>query len=158
MVELVLVKKLLRAILFIALVIIYSVMYFEPALKIYDKKSTTISQKREYINQPEPPILVLCPDPPFKKSFFEQFGKKKIMGAHKFFWSLYNHWQMLENYNHTALDIYTNMSYQLGLDWNISLPTIEQYVLYVCYLQQNEVSNFHFGLKILSQFFLSISG
>ena len=121
MVELVQVKTVLRAILFIGLFIIYSVMYMEPALKTFGKKSTTISQKRENISQPESPVLVFCPDPPFKKSFFKQFGENKIVGAERYFWSVDVHWKMLENYNSTAMDVYMNMSYQLGLDWNISI-------------------------------------
>ena len=120
MVGLVHIKKALRGILFTALLIVYYVMYFEPAIKQYDKKDKTIAQKRENIAQPESPVLVLCPDPPFKKSFFEQFSEKKDPGAEKFFWVLSDHWQMVENYNSTAMDVYMNMSYQLGLDWNIS--------------------------------------
>ena len=37
---------------------------------------------------------------------------------------------MLENYNSTAMDVYMNMSYQLGVDWNIVVPKLEKYVLY----------------------------
>ena len=135
MVELVHVKTVSRAILFTSLLIVYSVIYMEPALQTYGKKSTTISQKRENINQPEPPVLVLCPDPPFKKSFFKQFGKNNTMAANRYFWSHYVHWQMLENYNYMAMDVYMNMSYQLGLDWNISLPSYAKYV-FVCYLSK----------------------
>ena len=122
MVGLVHVKKALRAILFTALLIVYSLMYMEPALSQYGKKDKTIAQKRENIAQPESPVLALCPDPPFKKSFFKQFGENKIVGAERYFWSVDVHWKMLENYNFTAMDIYMNMSYQLGTDWNISLP------------------------------------
>ena len=130
MVELMHVKTVLRVILFTGLLIVYSVMYMEPALKTYGRKSTTISQKSEILNltQLDLPVLVLCPDPPFKKSFFKQFGKNKTIGAERFFWSWSSHWQMLENYNFTAMDAYMNMSYQLGLDWNISLPKFKKYV------------------------------
>ena len=127
MVESVNVKKALRAILFTSLLIAYSVMYLEPALNQYGKKDKTIAQKREDVTQPEPPVLVLCPHPPFKKSFFEQFKKNKHPGAEKFFWAVSSHWLMVENYPSTAMDLYMNMSYQLGLDWNISLPNLEKY-------------------------------
>ena len=129
MVELVHVKTVLRAMLFIGLLIIYSVMYMEPALKTFGKKSTTISQKREKISQLESPVIVFCPDPPFKKSFFKQFGKNKSMGVEKYFWSFDVHWPMVENYYSTAMDVYMNMSYQLGLDWNISVPHYENKTL-----------------------------
>ena len=122
MVGLVHVKKALRAILFTALLIVYSIMYMEPALKQYHKKDKTIAQKRENIAHPESPVLVLCPDPPFKASFFEQFGENKTPGSEKYFWVAPAHWQTVENYTSTAMDVYMNMSYQLGSDWNISLP------------------------------------
>ena len=51
----------------------------------------------------------------------KQFGENKIVGAERYFWSVDVHWKMLENYNSTAMDVYMNMSYQLGLDWNISI-------------------------------------
>ena len=121
MVELVHVKTVLRSVLFTVLLIVYSVMYMEPALRLYGKKDKTVAQKREIITHRESPVLVLCPDPPFKKSFFKQFGKKKNLGAERYFWSFDIHMQMLENYNSSAMDVYMNMSYQLGLDWNISI-------------------------------------
>ena len=141
MVELAHVKTALRAILFTGLLIVYSVTYMEPAVKQFAKKSKTITQKSEEITQPESPVLVLCPDPPFKKSFFKQFGKKKLMGAERYFWDLPVHWQMLENYNSTAMDVYMKMSYQLGIDWNISIPTKEKYVLYDTFreVMKNEI-------------------
>ena len=90
-------------------------MYMEPAVKQFAKKSKTITQKSEEITQPESPVLLLCPDPPFKKSFFKQFGKNKAMGADRYFWHVPDvHLQMLENYNSTAMDVYMKMSYQLG--------------------------------------------
>ena len=125
MVQLVHVKKALRAILFTALLIAYSVMYLEPALNQYSKKDKTIAQKRENIAHPESPVLVLCPDPPFKASFFQQFGENKTPGSEKYFWVASPHWKTVENYTSTgstAMDIYMNMSYHLGTDWNISLP------------------------------------
>ena len=88
MVELVHVKTALRAVLFTVLLIVYSVMYMEPALRLYGKMDKTISQKREIITQPESPVLVLCPEPPFKKSFFkQQFGENKYKtdGMERFF-------------------------------------------------------------------------
>ena len=130
MVELVHVKTVLRVILFTSLLIVYSVTYMAPAVKQFAQKSKTITQKSEEITQPELPVLVLCPDPPFKKSFFNQFDKDKRLGVEKYFWTFDVHWKMLENYNFTAMDVYMNMSYQLGLDWNIIIPKLEKYVLY----------------------------
>ena len=135
MIEVVHVKTALRGILFTALLIVYYIMYMEPALEQYEKKSKTIAQKRENIAHQESPVLVLCPGPPFKKSFFEQFGEKKGPGAENFFWVGSPHWIMVENYNSTAMDVYMNMSYQLGEDWNISLLTFDRYafIMFVYY-------------------------
>ena len=158
MVKLVHVKKALRASLFTALLIAYSVMYLEPALNQYSKKDKTIAQKRENIAQPESPVLVLCPDPPFKKSFFEQFSEKKGPGAENFFWVSSAHWQMVENYNSTAMDVYMNMSYQLGSDWNISLITYDRYafimVCLLCIKHLFKIRHLHplLGLTILAQY------
>ena len=143
MVKLARLKKALRAILFTALLIAYSVMYLEPAIKQYHKKDKTIAQKRENIAHPESPVLVLCPDPPFKASFFEQFGLKKNPGAEQYFWVTYLHWPMVENHTSTAMDMYMNMSYQLGKDWNISLfgryalllYSLVTYFIFKCYLK-----------------------
>ena len=66
MVELVHVKTVLRVILFTSLLIVYSVTYMAPAVKQFAQKSKTITQKSEEITQPELPVLVFCPDPPFK--------------------------------------------------------------------------------------------
>ena len=129
MVELVHVKTVLRSVLFTVLLIVYSVMYMEPALRLYGKKDKTVAQKREIITHRESPVLVLCPDPPFKKSFFKQFGKNKSMGVEKYFWSFNVHRPMVEHYYSTAMDVYMNMSYQLGLEWNISVPHYENKTL-----------------------------
>ena len=137
MVELVHAKTALRAIIFIALLIVYSIMYLEPAITQYHKKDKTIAQKRENISQPESPVLVLCPDPPFKKSFFKQFGEKKSPGVENYFWIVSAHWHMVANHHSTALDIYANMSYQLGTDWNISLfsrSSFERYTFITLYV------------------------
>ena len=126
MVELVHVNTALRAIIFTALLIVYTVMYLKPALNQYAKNDKTIAQKRENITQPESPVLVLCPDPPFKKSYFRQFDKNKTIGAERFFWVNSPSWKMVEKYNSTAMNIYMNMSYQLGVDWDINLSYVNQ--------------------------------
>ena len=129
MVELVHVKTALRGILFSALLIVYSLMYMEPALSQYGKKDKTIAQKHEDVTHPESPVLVLCPDPPFKKSYFKQFGNNKTVGAERYFWiQRPTRRKIVENDPSTAMDIYMNMSYQLGSDWNISLYNMEKYV------------------------------
>ena len=122
MVERGLVKNFLKASFFGILIIAYSFWYMEPALKQYLKRSKTIAQSREINDKPqEPPVLIVCPYPPFKASFFKDHGMGKSTGAEKYFWKLEIHWKMFQNSSQTAMDIYMNMSYKLGIDWHINL-------------------------------------
>ena len=122
MVERGLVKNILRATFFGILIIAYIFLYMEPALKQYLKRSKTIAQSREINDKPqEPPVLIVCPYPPFKASFFKDHGMGKSTGAEKYFWKLEIHWKMFQNSSQTAMDIYMNMSYKLGMDWHIHL-------------------------------------
>ena len=66
-----LIKQVLRAILFIILMIMFYFMYMKKAMEQFNKKSTTVAQETKYEEELEPPILVVCPDPPLKRSFFE---------------------------------------------------------------------------------------
>ena len=117
MVERGLVKNILRATFFGILIIAYIFLYMEPALKQYLKRSKTIAQSREINDKPQkPPVLILCPYPPFKTSFFHDHGMNKSIGAEKYFWKLPQHWETFKNSSHTAMDIYMNMSYKLGMD------------------------------------------
>ena len=93
----------------------------EQALEQYGKKSTTIGQMRQNITKFKSPIYVACVDPPFKASFFRNNGVNETSGAAKYFW-MQNYWKkLLENTTYSALDIYMNMTYQLGSDWNINM-------------------------------------
>ena len=75
MVERDLIKNILRASFFAVLMIAYCFFYMAPVLKQYFKGSKTIAYTRESNNQPQPPpVLILCPYPPSKTSFFEHHG------------------------------------------------------------------------------------
>ena len=120
MVERGLVKNILRATLFGILMIAYCFLYMEPALKQYSRKIRTIAQSREVKDQSQaPPVLIACPYPPFKASFFKNHGMDKSTGAEKYFWQLSHNWKTFENSSDTAMDIYSNMSYRLGMDWQM---------------------------------------
>ena len=94
----------------------------EEALEQYGKKSTTIGQMREDIDDFKSPIYVACVDPPFKASFFRNNGVNETTGAVKYFWSVLPMYQkLLENTSYSAMDLYMNMTFQLGSDWNIYL-------------------------------------
>ena len=111
----------LQAVLFSILLIIYYIGYMEPALDQYGKKSTTIAQRREEIDVFESPIFVACPDPPFKKSFFRKNGVNKSSGAEKYFWTLPLYQNILGETTSSAMDLFMNMTYRLGTDWQISI-------------------------------------
>ena len=93
----------------------------EEALMQYAKKSTTIGQMRQNIDEFKSPIYVACVDPPFKESFFRNNGVSETSGAIKYFWQLSGYQKLLENTTYSAMDIYMNMTYQLGSDWDINL-------------------------------------
>ena len=94
----------------------------QQALEQYGKKSTTIGQMREDIDDFKSPIYVACVDPPFKASFFRNNGVNETSGAVKYFWSVLQLYEkLLENTSYPAMDIYMNMTFQLGTDWNIYL-------------------------------------
>ena len=94
----------------------------EEALEQYGKKSTTIGQMREDIDDFKSPIYVACVDPPFKASFFRNNGVNETTGAVKYFWSVPQYQKLLENSMSTAMDTYINMTYNLGSDWQMYLP------------------------------------
>ena len=80
--------------------------------------ATTIVESPKKGAKPNPPILVICPDPPFKPSYFKKHNLVDP-GIEKYFWYFYNHYiSKLEN-DSTPLDIYMNMSLKLGVGWNI---------------------------------------
>ena len=113
------IKNISRATLFGILMIAYCFLYMEPALKQYLKRSKTIAQTRANRNQPQSsPVLIVCPYPPFKTSFFKDHGLDGV-GAEKYFWKLPQHWKKFENSSDKAMDIYMNMSYKLEVDWQM---------------------------------------
>ena len=117
----------------------------EQALEQYGKKSTTIGQMRQNIDEFKSPIYVACVDPPFKASFFKNNGVNETSGAVKYFWAVLPKYQkFLENTSYSAMDIYMNMTYQLGSDWNINLMYLNGSLLngLVFYLKRYNQTDF----------------
>ena len=79
------------------------------------------------------PILVICPEPGFKTSFFKE-NEVEDIGAEQFFWINENNRKKFEN-DSSMLAVYMNMSYKLPMDWTISLYEITRYLLYYNYDQ-----------------------
>ena len=94
------------------------------ALHQFIKGSTTIVQ-RQIPNEPEPPVLIACPDPPFKISFFENHGLNEEE-SNRLYWIFHrylknvfpNTYSSFKNYS-SKLDLYMDMSFELGIDWKI---------------------------------------
>ena len=115
------IKRILRGILFIVLLSLFYFFYMETALDQFTKRRTTIVQSKIEL-EPEPPVLIVCPDPPFKTSFFQDHGvcKKEYPGISTYFWAAY---KQLDNDffpNYSSMSkLYNDMSYELGTDWEI---------------------------------------
>ena len=111
-----LIKTLFRTILFIVLLIIFYFMYMRTAIEQFTKASTTISQTPKKLSKLEPPIFIFCPDPPFKLSFFKNHSATSL-GVEKYFWVFPHTKKRFEN--HSAPDLYMEMSHHLESDWKI---------------------------------------
>ena len=112
----------------------------EEALMQYAKKSTTIGQMRQNIDEFKSPIYVACVDPPFKASFFRNNGVNEPSGAVKYFWLVPFYQKFLQNTTYSAIDIYMKMAYQLGSDWNISLIFTNGLVYASIFLMKSSLS------------------
>ena len=121
------IEKLIQGVIFIVLLMIFYFMYMKTAIEQFTKGSTTISLTSKDLSQLEPPIFILCPDPPFKPSFFKNHGVRSL-GVEKWFWFQKYFYKGFEN--HTALDIYMKMPHQYGTDWKFLLIHFDGYVLH----------------------------
>ena len=92
------------------------------ALSQYYEKRTTMAESIKQVNQLDYPVLIFCPEPGFKPSFFEEIKRTaKTTAIEKYIWKFA--WQkkvLLENVS-SIPDVYKNMSYKLGKNWNILL-------------------------------------
>ena len=91
----------------------------DTALSQYYEKRTTMAESIKQVSQLDYPVLVFCPDPGFKPSFFKDI-KNKITGMEKYLWKFT--WQKIILENASSIpEEYSNMSYILGEDWNIAI-------------------------------------
>ena len=120
------VKKILRAVLFCILLIVYHLMYMQTAVEQYQKERTTMAQTQEETSHLDPPVFVACPDPPFKTSFFKEHGFNKSGEIRRFLWrSPYLQKKFKNTEKSTEEVMYMNMSYHLGSDWQINFLTFD---------------------------------
>ena len=95
---------------------IFITLYLESALTDFAKGRTTIAQSQEEEN-PDQPVLVACPDPPFKPSFFKEQG----IGFNSYFWVKPRETSNKLEEGSSMMNVFMNMSYKLEIDWNISI-------------------------------------
>ena len=110
-----------KCLLFFILLLFYYFFYLGEALSQYYEKRTTIAESIKSVDQLDYPVLIFCPNPGFKPSFFEEMkNKNKYPGVEKFIWKFKYHKSLLKNVS-SIPDVYKNMSFELGVDWDISL-------------------------------------
>ena len=88
------------------------------ALSQYYEKRTTMAESIKQVNQLEYPVLIFCPEPGFKPSFFKNI--KAQLGIERYLWKFPFFTKVLKNVS-SIPDVYKNMSYILGKNWIIKL-------------------------------------
>ena len=110
----------LKITIYFILVVLFYILYMNKALIQFNKGSTTVGFRQEQVKEPYfAPILIACPDPPFKDSFFKENDLDQL-SIEKLFWRDEMYRKPFENYS-SMLPVYMNMSYTLGLDWEIAM-------------------------------------
>ena len=101
------VKIISKLILFSGLLFLFYLMHMRHAMDQYRKGITALGEREEIVNEYEYPIFVICPEPGFKTSLFENNGYGFYPG----------HLKLFEN--NSVQDVYNHGSYKFGEDWQI---------------------------------------
>ena len=115
----------LKALLFVILVVVYYVLYMQWAIEQYNEKRTTMAESIKHANKLDYPIFVFCPEPGFKPSFFEKMKWNTQPGIEKLVWKYPMYRKVFQNVS-SVPDLYDNMSFALGVDWEIVLIPVSQ--------------------------------
>ena len=110
-------KSLFRVVLYLILLTMFAIFYAKNAFTMYMSGSTSFGQRQENIEENEPPVLILCPEPAFKPSFFLDYEPF----AESFFWQMDKYRQGISN-NTSMLDLYANMSYNF---WQFKISALQ---------------------------------
>ena len=113
-------KLLLRAILFISLMMFFYFLFMKSALEKFMEGATTIVESTQKGSEPNYPVLIICPYPSFKPSFFKEHGLEG-RGLEMYFWLLYPKYIRKLESNSTVYDTYMKMSYEFQKDWHIKI-------------------------------------
>ena len=111
-----------KTLLFLILLILYYVFYMQIALDQYNEGRTTMAESIKINNKLDYPILVFCPEPGFKPSFFKDVkGAVQAIGIDRYIWEIGSQKQFLLSNVSSIPEVYKNMSYILGENWKILL-------------------------------------
>ena len=122
-------KLILKTTSYFILLILFCFLYMKDALSQFREGKTTMSEMRKKIEgidnrKRKAPVLIICPEPGFKASFFEQNDIQKSF--RKFFWNYKSvSGKAMKKFEPDFMGAYLNMSYTLGEDFNISLLDFE---------------------------------
>ena len=111
-----------KTLLFLILLILYYVLYMKIALDQYYEGRTTMAESIKPDNEHDYPVLIFCPEPGFKPSFFKEIDNKaKITSIDYGLWKMARYKKLLLANVSSISEVYNNMSYKLGEDWKINM-------------------------------------
>ena len=120
-------KIILKTMLYFILLALFYFLYMKDALSQFKDGKTTMSEMRKKIElngNREAPVLIICPEPGFKSSFFDENSIE--ISLKKFFWNFKSvSGEKMKNFEPDLMSAYKNMSYTIGKDFNISLLDLE---------------------------------
>ena len=120
-------KIILKTMLYFILLTLFYFLYMKDALNKFKEGKTTMSEMRmkiESTGNREAPVLIICPEPGFKSSFFDE--NQIEISLKKFFWNYKSvSGEKMKNFEPDLMSAYKNMSYTIGKDFNISLLDLE---------------------------------
>ena len=120
-------KIILKTMLYFILLALFYFLYMKDALSQFKEGKTTMSGMRKKIelsDNREAPVLIICPEPGFKSSFFDENHIEITLK--KFFWNYQSvSGETMKKFEQNLMDAYMNMSYAMGKDFNISLLDLE---------------------------------
>ena len=94
----------------------------DTALSQYYEKRTTMAESIKQVDQLEYPVLIFCPEPGFKPSFFKEIDNKaQITSIDKYIWKVARYKKLVLANVSSIPDVYMNMSYILEENWTIYL-------------------------------------
>ena len=91
-----------------------------PAIKQYNQGSTTMVERIKQSEKHTYPVFIVCPEPGFKASYFNDTKHQDLKGINTVVWKI-PHYRKIFLSNTSIPEAYMNMSFILGIDWNILL-------------------------------------